>query len=106
MGGSQLVAVPVLFLPAVAGELAWRWIRGRHGRRRWFPGVGAAVGILLVAASVAIGITNETLGGYPLFAIGVASLVILMTAYYAWRARAIAFRWWQRSRAGNDQSRT
>lgn len=68
-------------------------------------GVGAAIAVVLEAALVGIGIANGTLGGYLLFGIGVVTIVIFMTAYYAWRARRIAQCWWGRAEAENDPSR-
>jgi hypothetical protein len=94
--------------PLVAGELAWQWLRRRRGDGRGGVGVGAAIAVVLETAAVAIGIANGTLGGYLVFGIGVVSIVIFMTAYYAWRARRIARRWWGRAEAENDprQNRT
>jgi hypothetical protein len=102
----QVLAVMAIFLaPAVAGELAWQWLRQRRGEGRRIVGVGAAIAVALVAADIAISIANPTLGGYLLFGIGVVTIVIFMTAYYAWRARSIAKRWWRRAEAENDPSR-
>jgi hypothetical protein len=101
----QVLAVMAIFLvPAVAGELAWQWIRRRRGSGRRVVGVGAAIAVALVAADIAIDIANPTLGGYLLFGIGVVTIVIFMTTYYAWRARSIAKRWWRRAEAENDPS--
>jgi uncharacterized membrane protein len=102
----QVLAVIAIFLaPAVAGELAWQWLRRRRGGGRRIVGVGAAIAVALVAADLAIGITSPMLGGYLLFGIGVVTIVVFMTAYYAWRARRIAKRWWRRAEAENDPSR-
>jgi hypothetical protein len=98
----QVVALMAFLLATpIAGELAWQWLRRRRGSGRRIVGVGAAVGTALVAAVVGIGIANRTLGGYLLFGIGVITIVIFMTAYYAWRARSIANRWWGRAEAKN-----
>ena len=102
----QVLAVIAIFLaPAVAGELAWQWLRRRRGHGRLIVGVGAGIGVALVAVDLAIDIANPTLGGYLLFGIGVVTIVIFMTAYYAWRARSIAKRWWRRAEAENDPNR-
>lgn len=102
----QILAVVAIFLaPAAAGELAWQWLRRRRGDGRRIVGVGGAIGVVLVAADLAIGIANPTFGGYLLFGIGAVTIVIFVTAYYAWRARSIAKRWWRRAEAENDPDR-
>jgi peptidoglycan/LPS O-acetylase OafA/YrhL len=102
----QVVVVIGIFLaPAVAGELAWQWLRRRRRYGRRIVGVGAATAIALVAADLALDVANPTIGGYLLFGIGVVTIVIFMTAYYAWRARNIAKRWSRRAEAENDPSR-
>jgi hypothetical protein len=112
--GAVLQVLPLLaFLVAVAfaAELAWHWLRRWQLRKgvdigtmpqslgRFYglgpKGAAAGFGLALVAGAVALGFANPTLGGYVVFAIGVVTIVILMTAYYAWRLRAIA-RWWGR----------
>jgi hypothetical protein len=100
-----LAVIASLLAPAVAGEVAWQWLRRRRGDGRRRVGVGAAIAIVLEAAAVGIGIANGTLGGYLVFGIGVGTIVIFMTAYYAWRARRIARWWWGRAEAENDPSR-
>lgn len=73
----QVLAVMAVFLaPAVAGELAWQWLRRRRADSRRILGVGAAIAVALVAADVGIGIADPTLGGYLLFGIGVVTIVI------------------------------
>ena len=100
-----LAVIASLCAPAVAGEVAWQWLRRRRGDGRRRVGVGAAIGVVLEAAAVGIGIANGTLGGYLVFGIGVGTIVIFMTAYYAWRAGRIAQSWWGRAQAENDPSR-
>jgi hypothetical protein len=113
MGAALQVLAMLAFLVAVAfaAELAWHWLRWRQlrngvdigtmpgsvGRFYGFRPRGAAAGfgLALVAAAVALGVANPTVGGYVLFGIGLVTGIILMTAYYAWRLRAIA-RWWGR----------
>ncbi len=94
-----------LFAPPIAGELAWRWWRGRRPRSRRVIGVGAGVALVLEAAVVALGLANREVAGYLLFGIGMITIVIFMTAYYAWRARSVAKRWWRRAETENDPSR-
>lgn len=102
-------AVAFLVVIVVAGEVAWhyaRWRRLHPGldigttqlrlSRYWglhTKGAGAAIAVALFAAAIAIGLANETLGGYLFFGLGIVALGILMTAYYVWRIRAIARRW-------------
>ncbi len=100
-----LAVIGIFLAPAVAGELAWQWLRRRRGDGRRIVGVGAATAIALVAADLALDVANPTLGGYLLFGIGVVTIVIFMTSYYAWRARSIAKRWWRRAEAENDPTR-
>src|SRR5438132_191848 len=107
----EIVAV-LAFLVAVAfgAELAWHWLRWRQlwkgvdigtipggvGRFYGFRPKGAAVGfgLAIIAAAVTLGVANPTLGGYVLFGIWMIVVVILMTAYYAWRLRVYAG-WWR-----------
>lgn len=111
---SMGVVLPVLalvaFLVAVAfaAELAWHWLRSKQLRKgvdigtmpgsigRFYGfhprGAAAGFGLALVAAAFALGVANPTVGGYVLFGIAVVTGIIFMTAYYAWRLRAIA-RW-------------
>src|SRR5712691_9062316 len=122
--GTALQLIPLLaFLVVVglAGELAWhylRWRRLQHGTdigtmpfslgRYWglrAKGAGAGIALALFAAAIAIGLANPTLGGYLFVGVGIASFVVLMTAYYVWRARAISRRWWRRAEAENDPGR-
>lgn len=119
----QLIpVVAMLGLSAIAGEFAWHYLRWRlqhRGtdlpltpfslRRYWgfrAKGVGAAIVLALYGAAIAVGLANSTLGGYLFFGVGVAVLVIFMTAYYTWRARTIARGWWRRAEAKNDPART
>jgi hypothetical protein len=106
---------------AFAGELAWQYLRWRRLHQgidigtmpfslgRYYglraKGAGAGLALALFVAAIGIGLANETLGGYLVFGVGGAALIILMTAYFAWRARAIARRWWRRAEAENDPAR-
>jgi hypothetical protein len=122
--GAVLQIIPllaVLIAIALAGELAWqylRWRRLNHGTdigampfslglyyALGAKGAGAGIALALFVAAIAIGIANPTLGGYMIFGVGIAALVILMTAYYVWRARATSRRWWRRAEAENDPAR-
>jgi hypothetical protein len=120
-GALQLVPfVAVLTISAFAGEFAWhyvRWRRQHQGdlpmapfslRRYWAfraKGVGAAIVLALFAAAIAVGLADSTVGGYLFFGVGMAVLVVFMTAYYTWRLRTIA-RWWGRGdAAGRDPAR-
>jgi len=115
---SPLVAM--IAISAFAGEFAWHYVRWRRQHRGDLPmtpfslrrywafrakGVGAAIVLALFAATIAVGLADSTLGGYLFFGVGVAVLVIFMTAYYTWRLRTIA-RWWGRgAEAESDPAR-
>jgi hypothetical protein len=45
--------------------------------------------LALYAAAIAVGFADSTLGGYLVFGVGVAVLIVFMTAYYTWRFRSI-----------------
>lgn len=97
--------LPSLHRPSQAKSFGSGCVGGvGHGRGP--VGIGAAIAVALEAAVLGIGIVNRTLGGYLLFGIGVVTIVIFMTAYYAWRARRIAKSWWGRAQAENDPSRS
>ena len=122
--GAELQLIPVVAMvgiSAFAGEFAWHYVRWRlqhRGtdlpmtpfslRRHWgfrAKGVGAAIVLTLYAAAIAVGLADSRLGGYLFFGVGVAVLVIFMTAFYTWRARTIARGWWHRAEAENDPAR-
>jgi hypothetical protein len=122
--GAVLQLIPLLaFLVAIAfaGELAWHYLRWRRLHQgvdigtmpfslgRYYglraKGAGAGIALALFVAAIAIGLANPTLGGYLFVGVGIAAFVILMTAYYVWRARAISRRWWRRAEAENDPAR-
>ncbi len=122
--GAAVQLIPLIaFLVAIAlaGELAWhylRWRRLRQGTdigmmpfslgRYWglgAKGAGAGIALALFAAAIAVGLANPTLGGYIFIGVGIAAFVVLMTAYYVWRARSISRRWWRRAEAENDPER-
>jgi hypothetical protein len=105
----ELVPVLVwLVAIALAGELAWQWLRWRRlhrgteiGTVQWSlrrygglsaKGAGAGIALALFAAAIAIGLASPTLGTYAFVGVCTATLVILMTAYYVWRARSISRR--------------
>lgn len=75
-------------------------------RRYWgfrAKGIGAAIVVALYAGAIAVGLADSTLGGYLFFGVGVAVLIIFMMAFYTWRARSVARRWWRRAEAENDR---
>jgi len=108
----QLIPLLVwLVALALAGELAWHWLRWRRlhrgidiGTLPWSlrgywglraKGVGAGIALALFASAITIGLANPTLGIYLFVGVCTATLVILMTAYYVWRFRSFSRRWWR-----------
>jgi len=123
MGALLQVIAIVAFLVVLIllPEVTWHLLRLRRlrsgvdiGTMPWSLGYwyglrlkGAVVGLAfaLVAGVIALGASNPTLGGYLIFGIGLIAAVILITAYYVWRARTIANNWWRRAHAKNDAAR-
>jgi hypothetical protein len=113
--------VAMLALSAFAGEFAWHYVRWRRQhwrtdlpmtpfslRRYWAfraKGVGAAIVLALFAATIAVGLADSTLGGYLFFGVGIAVLIVLMTAVRTWWTRRIVGSWWRRAEAASDPAR-
>jgi hypothetical protein len=77
-------------------------------RRYWAfraKGVGAAIVLALFATTIAVALADSTLGGYLFCGVGVAVLIVFMTALFTWAARSRA-RWrWRRAEATSDPAR-